>query len=95
MKKRILSIFCIIALIIPLIAPIFLGSVEAKDIEISNQFYYRQLTSDLSRSVYEGLLNDVSSTGKFRVDANLSYEVEGINSENQEEKLYELYENLT
>ena len=93
MKKRILSIFCIIALIIPLIAPIFLGSVEAKDIEISNQFYYRQLTSDLSRSVYEGLLNDVSSTGKFRVDANLSYEVEGINSENQEEKLYELYEN--
>ena len=93
MKKRILSIFCIIALIIPLIAPIFLGSVEAKDIEISNQFYYRQLTSDLSRSVYEGLLNDVSATGKFRVDANLSYEVEGINSENQEEKLYELYEN--
>ena len=93
MKKRILSIFCIIALIIPLITPIFLGSVEAKDIEISNQFYYRQLTSDLSRSVYEGLLNDVSATGKFRVDANLSYEVEGINSENQEEKLYELYEN--
>lgn len=93
MKKRILSIFCIIALIIPLIAPIFLGSVEAKDIEISNQFYYGQLTSDLSRSVYEGLLNDVSSTGKFRVDANLSYEVEGINLENQEEKLYELYEN--
>ena len=93
MKKRILSIFCIIALIIPLIAPIFLGSVEAKDIEISNQFYYRQLTSDLSRSVYEGLLNDISATGKFRVDANLSYEVEGINLENQEEKLYELYEN--
>lgn len=93
MKKRILSIFCIIALIIPLIAPIFFGSVEAKDIEISNQFYYGQLTSDLSRSVYEGLLNDVSATGKFRVDANLSYEVEGINSENQEEKLYELYEN--
>ena len=93
MKKRILSIFCIIALIIPLIAPIFLGSVEAKDIEISNQFYYGQLTSDLSRSVYEGLLNDISATGKFRVDANLSYEVEGINSENQEEKLYELYEN--
>lgn len=93
MKKRILSIFCIIALIIPLIAPIFLGSVEAKDIEISNQFYYGQLTSDLSRSVYEGLLNDVSATGKFRVDANLSYEVEGINLENQEEKLYELYEN--
>ena len=93
MKKRILSIFCIIALIIPLIAPIFLGSVEAKDIEISNQFYYGQLTSDLSRSVYEGLLNDISATGKFRVDANLSYEVEGINLENQEEKLYELYEN--
>lgn len=93
MKKRILSIFCIIALIIPLIAPIFFGSVEAKDIEISNQFYYRQLTSDLSRSVYEGLLNDISATGKFRVDANLSYEVEGINLENQEEKLYELYEN--
>lgn len=93
MKKRILSIFCIIALIIPLIAPIFFGSVEAKDIEISNQFYYGQLTSDLSRSVYEGLLNDISATGKFRVDANLSYEVEGINLENQEEKLYELYEN--
>ena len=93
MKKRILSIFCIIALIIPLIVPIFFGSVEANDIEISNQFYYSQLTSDLSRSVYEGLLNDVSATGKFRVDANLSYEVEGINSENKEEKLYEVYEN--
>ena len=91
MKKKILSFFCIIILITTIIMASFPSVSEATDSMEDNQFYYNQLTSDLSRSIYEGILNDTSATGNFRVNVNLSYEVEGINSENAEEKLYELY----
>ena len=93
MRRKFFSIMCIIIFFVTTMTPIFSNIVEAVNNTEDSKFYYNQLTSDLSKSVYEGILNDTSATGKFRVDVDLSYEVEGINSENQEDKLYELYEN--
>ncbi len=93
MKRKFLSSICIVIFITTTLISIFPSIVEAVDNVEGSEFYYNQLTSDLSKSVYEGILNDTEATGKFRVNVDLSYEVEGINSENQEDKLYELYEN--
>ncbi len=93
MKRKFLSFICIVIFITTTLISIFPSIVEAVDNVEGSEFYYNQLTSDLSKSVYEGILNDTEATGKFRVNVDLSYEVEGINSENQEDKLYELYEN--
>lgn len=93
MKRKFLSFICIVIFITTTLISIFPSIVEAVDNVEGSEFYYNQLTSDLSKSVYEGILNDKEATGKFRVNVDLSYEVEGINSENQEDKLYELYEN--
>lgn len=93
MRRKFFSIMCIIIFFVTTMTPIFSNIVEAVNNTEDSKFYYNQLTSDLSKSVYEGILNDTSATGKFRVNVDLSYEVEGINSENQEDKLYELYEN--
>lgn len=93
MKRKFLSFICIVIFITTTLISIFPSIVEAVDHVEGSEFYYNQLTSDLSKSVYEGILNDKEATGKFRVNVDLSYEVEGINSENQEDKLYELYEN--
>lgn len=58
----------------------------------SSKFYYEQLTSELAKKIYDGILNDTSGTGKFVVDTDLSFKVEGITTENQEDKLQELYD---
>ena len=83
MIRKFLSFISIVIFIATTMIAIFPNIVEAVDNIEGSKFYYNQLTSDLSKSVYEGILNDTEATGKFRVDVNLSYSIEGINNENK------------
>lgn len=97
MKKKILisiSIFIFVVTGVIFNYPRAIAVTEDVNINDINSdgFYYEQLTSELARSIYNGILSDVSGTGKFVVDTNLSFKVEGVTTENQDDELQELYD---
>ena len=97
MKKKILisiSIFIFVVTGVIFNYPRAIAVTEDVNISDINSdgFYYEQLTSELARSIYNGILSDVSGTGKFVVDTNLSFKVEGVTTENQDDELQELYD---
>ena len=95
MKKKILSSFCILIFMVTTVmiyyTKVLAIESDTNNIDI-NQFYYEQLTSDLAKDIYDGILNDTSGTGKFTVYTDLSFGLEDVTQDTEEDMIQELYE---
>ena len=93
MKKKILVMFLVIVLIITGGIINYSQAVDGTTNDTNIQmFYYSQLTNDISKKIYEGLLKDTNATGVINVQTDISFKVTGLTNDNVDDKLQDAYD---